>query len=348
MRLTFIVNDVATEADDYLTIRLARSAHARGHDVALVSLADLTYEVDESVSGLAAVPQQSDPYEDDAALLADLQGEAERVQRVITDDDVLMLRADPADEVIERPWAPSSALLFAQIAASQGVIVLNDPYKLTDASNKTYFQQYPPALRPRTCITRDPDKIRAFVADEGGKAVVKPLQGSGGQGVFVITEGEGANLNQMIDATIRDGYAIVQEYLPKAADGDLRVFTLNGRILEVDGTYACFRRYNEGEDARSNLSCGGKMKMEEPTAEVLEVVELVGPKLRQDGMYIAGLDIVGNKMMEVNVDSPGGLSYAEDVTGVDFAGAIIEDLERKVKLRDNYDGSLGVHEMATA
>ena len=346
MKLAFLVNDVMTEKDDYATIRLARRATEMGHEAALVSIVDLSYEADETVTGLAVSPRKSD-HADDAALLADLQDSGNEPQRVsLTDVDVLMLRMDPADELPARPWAHGSSLLFAQLAAARGTIVLNDPFKLTDATNKTYFQQFPAAVRPRTLISRHEDAILKFIEAEKGNAVIKPLQGSGGRGVFVVKDGSGANINQMIEATVRDGYAIVQEYLPKAADGDIRFLTLNGRPLVVDGVHACLRRYNETDDARSNISAGGKFEMVEPTEEVLRVAELAGPKLVRDGMYFAGLDVVGDKMMEVNVDTPGGLNFIDDLTGKDFSGAVIRDLERKVMLRDQYRGALTHTEIA--
>jgi glutathione synthase len=257
-----------------------------------------------------------------------------------------MLRSDPAEELVDRPWAPNSALLFAQLVLRRGVIVLNDPTHLTYASNKTYFQHFPEDVRPVTCITRDADEIKSFIAAHEGRGVIKPLQGSGGQGVFVVKGGDGGNLNQMIDAVTRDGYAIAQEYLPGAADGDLRLLMLNARPLRVDGRYACFRRYNDSGDARSNISAGGKFEIAEPDADALRLAELVAPKLARDGMYLAGLDIVGDKLMEVNVDTPGGINMAEDLTGVDFSGHIVADLVRKVRLRDQYRGQLGNVELS--
>ena len=342
MKLVFVINDISTEKDNYTTIRLARRAVGEGHDVALVSLVDITYESDGSLTAPGSRPSRTD-YADDGDLLADLQSaDASRDRCILGDVDVMMLRADPADEIIERPWAHGSSLLFAQLVADQGVIVLNDPRKLTDASNKTYFQQYPEIMRPRTCITRDADAIRRFIEEEGGKAVIKPLQGSGGEGVFVITDGGGSNVNQMIEATIR----FVQEYLPAAADGDLRLLTLNGRPLQVDGVYACFRRFNESDDARSNITAGGAVEMAEPDEAALAVAAIASPKLMRDGMYLAGLDIVGDKMMEINVDTPGGIGQAEDLTGKDFSGAILHDLEHKVMLRDHYRGRFSNRDLA--
>ncbi|WP_208542744.1 hypothetical protein [Luteimonas yindakuii] len=344
--LGFVVNDVATEQDNYTTIRLARRACARGHRVAIIGLGDFTYDATGCVRASACIPQRSD-YVDDADLLAELQGDDVTRERISVEElDVLMLRSDPAEELETRPWAPNSALLFAQLVAARHVIVLNDPTRLTDASNKTYFQHFPEELRPETCITLDPDEIKSFIAAHDGYGVIKPLQGSGGQSVFVVTPDSGANLNQMIDAVVRDGYAIAQEYLPRAADGDLRLLTLNGKPLQVDGTYACIRRYNDSGDARSNISAGGKYEAAVPDADALRLAEIAAPKLIRDGMYFAGLDIVGDRMMEINVDTPGGINMIEELTGVDFSGHIIEDLERKVRLRDQYDRTLGNVELA--
>lgn len=346
IKIGFVVNDMATEKNNFTTIRLARTAINRGHQVSLIGLAGFIYNIDGSIGALAHVPRKKH-YKDDDALLEDLQAKDAKIKRVAVDAlDVLMLRSDPADEVVERPWAPNSGLLFAQLAALKHVIVLNDPGHLTDASNKTYFQHFPEEVRPRTCITLNPKVIKDFITDHDGYGVIKPLQGSGGQSVFVVTPDSGGNLNQMIDAVTRDGYAIVQEYLPKAVNGDLRLLMLNGRPLRVEGVYACIRRYNDSGDARSNITAGGKSELATPDEDALRLAEIVGPKLMRDGMYLAGLDIVGNKMMEINVDTPGGINFIDDLTGIDFSGVIVSDLERKTRLRDFYDGTLTNTELA--
>ena len=135
----------------------------------------------------------------------------------------------------------------------RGTIVLNDPYHLANAINKTYFQHFPEQVRPNTLISHDADEVKNFVEELGDKAVLKPLQGSGGQSVFLVREEDKANLNQMIEAILRDGYVIAQEYLPAAADGDIRLFVMNGHPLEHDGKYAAFRRVSKSEDVRSNI-----------------------------------------------------------------------------------------------
>ncbi|HPF77626.1 MAG TPA: glutathione synthase, partial [Phycicoccus elongatus] len=180
--------------------------------------------------------------------------------------------------------------------------------------------------------------ITDFVDDLGGKAVLKPLQGSGGSGVFLINSAESPNLNQIIEAISRDGYVVAQEYLPEATEGDVRLFVMNGRPLEVDGKYAAFRRLPSAKDVRSNMSVGGKAAKAKVTDDMLHMVDVVRPKLVADGMFLVGLDIVGDKLMEINVFSPGGLGSAQSLVEVDFAPIIIEELERKVRIRKHNPG----------
>lgn len=346
IKLAFVVNDVATEQDNYTTVRLARKAVARGHEVALVGLGDFIYDWEDGICAMATL-SKIETFEDDTGYLAHLQDPGrERTRIRLADWDILMLRSDPAEELTTRSWAPSSSLLFAQLASLGRTIVLNDPRHLTDAVNKTYFQGFPESVRPQTTITREPEEVKRFLDAHGGKGVIKPLQGSGGQGVFIIDKKSRQNLNQITEAVIRDGYAIVQEYLPAAKDGDLRMITLNGHPLRVDDTYACLHRFSQTEDHRSNVSAGGGVEMRAPDEAALTIAEIVGPKLIDDGMYLTGLDIAGDKMMELNVDTPGGISFMEDLSGVDFSGAIIDDLERKVRLQRQYGGSLTNRQLA--
>ena len=241
----------------------------------------------------------------------------------------------------------AAAVLFGQLAVARGVLVVNDPASLANATNKTYFQHFPATARPRTLISRDPAAISAFVADLGGSAVLKPLQGSGGGGVFFVTGDESPNLNQIIETILRDGYVVAQEQLPGAERGDVRLFAMNGEPLERNGTYAAFRRVNETSDPRSNMHVGGKSEPVEVTDEMLALAELARPKLVADGMFLVGLDIVGDKLMEVNVFSPGGLGSAQRISGADFAKFVIEALERKVAIRNQDSDRISNVRLAT-
>jgi glutathione synthase len=333
MRIGFVVNDVATETPVYSTTRLALAARRGGHEPWWIGVEDFTHSPDGTVAarGRTDGGRQHDSLE---SLLEHVQRDDVEPERICVDElDVLMMRNDPAADAVDRPWAVTSGVLFGQLAAARDVLVVNDPFRLANALNKAYFQHFPEQVRPRTLISRDTDAITAFVDELGGRAVLKPLQGSGGSGVFVITDGEAPNLNQIMEAIGRDGYIVAQEFLPAAEDGDVRLFVIDGEPLRCDGHVAAFRRVNEGPDIRSNMYAGGKAKPAEVTDEMLALVDAVRPKLVADGMFLVGLDIVGDVLVEVNVFSPGGLGSCEQLYGCDFAGAVIEALEHKVAAR---------------
>jgi glutathione synthase len=265
-----------------------------GHEVWEMGVGDLIYDPDDRVRAHARMAPEKE-YKDTQAYLSDLQGENARSERItVTDLDVLMLRNDPAEDAAARPWTPSAGIVFAQAAVRRGVIVLNDPDILANAINKMYFQHFPEEVRPRTLITRDRDDIRSFFEEQKRTMVLKPLQGSGGQSVFLVHPEDISNLNQMIDAISRDGYVVAQEYLPAAAEGDIRLFLMNGEPLQHKGKYAAFRRLSTSGDVRSNLHAGDKLARAAVDDTVLQVAERVRPKLIQDGMFLVGLDIVGD------------------------------------------------------
>jgi len=347
MKIGFVVNDVHTEQAVFTTTRLSMAAVNMGHQSYALGVGDFVYAADGSLHAHARSVSGNN-YESLTDYLKELQSDETQAERIrLNDLDVLLLRNDPSDDAAERAWAQTSGILFGQLAAAAGVIVLNDPVCLANAINKTYFQHFPEQVRPKTCISRDLEEIKSFIEDQHDKVIIKPLQGSGGQSVFLIGEDEQANLNQMIEAVIRDGYCIVQEYLPAAAEGDVRLFVMNGRALFHKDRYAAFRRVNTTGDARSNMHSGGESVEAEVTDKMLELVEMVRPKLVRDGMFLVGLDIVEDKLMEINVFSPGGLGSSQKHTGVDFSEAIILDLERKVKYKEYYGTGIRNADIAT-
>ena len=286
-------------------------------------------------------------YKDGVAYLRDLHGKNAITERVTVDDlDVLFLRNVPSDEKGKREWAKTAALDFGRVAMRHGVIVLNDPNGLAKAENKMYFQLFPEEVRSRTLISRDRALIRDFVKEQG-RAVIKPLHGSGGEGVFLVRADDPSNLNQMIDAVARDGYIIAQEYLIEAEHGDTRLFLMNGEPLRHKGRYAAFRRVRSGGDLRSNLHAGGSLAKATLTDDAFRLAEIVGPKLVQDGMFLVGIDIVGNKLMEINVFSPGGLGSAQKLEGVNLNEAVMDSLERKVSYMGYYRRNFNNVEMNT-
>ena len=347
MKIGFIVNDVMTEESGFTTTRLAHAAHQEGHESYLMGVGDVAYDPDEFVRARARSAPKDRRYKSSESYLADIQGKKGATHRITIDElDVLMLRNVPSDDYLKRPWAATAAAEFGRVAMRHGVIVVNDPNGLAKANTKMYFQLFPEEIRPRTLITRDRDEIKAFAKEEG-RCVLKPLQGSGGASVFLVQQSDIPNLNQMIDAVSRDGFVICQEYLSAAEEGDMRLFVMNGRPLQVKGKYAAFRRTRSGGDMRSNLHVGGKLAPAEVSLKDLKIAEIVRPKLVQDGMFLVGLDIVGDKLMEINVFSPGGLGSAQKFTKINFAKYVINALDRKTDYMRYYGRNFDNMDMCT-
>jgi len=346
MKIGFVVNDIATEKPVYTTTRLAMTAARLGHDACIMSQRDFGYEPDDSVSARVAAGNSGKAYRSLERYFQDVQS-ATRERVGLNDFDVVVLRADPAVDAARSPWANTAGLAFGRLLADAGVLVVNDPRSLAEAMSKAYFQQFPEVVRPRTMISRDEELVRRFIEELGGRAILKPLQGSGGSGVFLVNMKEEPNITQIMDAIARDGYVVAQEYLPAAKDGDVRMFVMNGGALQVDGVYAAFRRRPGETDIRSNMAAGGRAQTVTVTDQMLRLVEAVRPKLLADGMFLVGLDIVGDKLMEVNVFSPGGLGSCGALYDTDFTAAVIEDLERKSRIREHYGSDLPNKQLAT-
>ena len=345
MRITLLVNDVATEIPTATTTILAHAAVRLGHTVHMMGLERLTYYPDGRIGGQAHVAPRARTKESFVAALNEKDAPVESI--TVDDMDVLWLRYNPAEELEhERHWAQDIGILFGRLAVERGVIVLNHPDTLAYAIDKLYLQHFPEDVRPATLVTRDLAEIRRFYESCKRRIIVKPLTGYGGADVFLI-ERDARNLNQMVEAVLRTGWVMVQEYLPAAKQGDTRFFLVNGDPLVVDGHTAAIRRVAQGEDFRANMTAGAKARKAKITDRMLELAAIVGPKLKRDGIFFAGLDIVGDRLVELNTISTGGLNITSRLEQADFASEVIRLIERKVEIRKHYGGHISNIELAT-
>jgi glutathione synthase len=342
-----IVNDIQTEQDGYTTSLLAQKMHNRKHDVFYIAIEDLSYYPEGQMGG-KAVQAEKKTFRTAGSYLENLKANGANKQKITSADiDVLLLRNDPAEEDKTKAWAWMAGVAFGQMAVEEGILVLNDANGLAHALNKMYFQQFPQEVRPETLISRDKKEISDFFMANNKSIIVKPLFGSGGKSVFQVNENNIKNLNQMIEAISQDGYIVAQEYLEDSVNGDTRVFLMNGQVMKHKGKYAALRRVNDSGDIRSNLHVGGKAKAAVINDNILKIAEMVRPNLVRDGMFFVGLDIIGNKLIEVNVFSPGGLPSACKFSGVDFTELFIQALEHKLYLKSIYRGEISNTRLAT-
>lgn len=339
MHIAFVVNDLKTEMADYTTAHLALTTVNQGHTVYYINVGDFVISLDNHISAHAVVLPKTH-HRLSSIFLEEIQKLSESELINVDKFDVLMLRNDPAQDAITRPWARMAAINFGCLTLQYGVLVLNDPNGLQRTFTKLYLKALPHWVYPRTIITRHKEDIKSFIENEGGYAILKPLFSSGGKGVFVVQPHDEPNINQMIEAIGRDGYVIAQEYLHEAVKGDTRLFVMNGEPLLYKGRIAAIhRRREEGDlDIRSNISAGATAVKAEVTDQMIELVKAVKPFLIKNGIFFAGLDIVDNKLLEINVMSPGGLDSACRFENVNYFTKMIDAIQDKldyIKLHPN-------------
>ena len=328
MKIAFFVNEIATEESEFATTRLAKAAAQRDHEVWYVGVGDVDYDPNEK---LRARGHRGDHREgDDLKAYMDRVQDDEQQGSIILDDfDAVWLRNDSIQDLQNRPWATSMGVVFGQMLVDRGVTVVNDPVGLSRAGSKLYLQEFPPEIRPCCIVTRHIEEIRDFV-ERFGRTIVKPLYGAQGRNVFVIEDEEDPNLKQIVAAIMEDGYITAQEFVAGAEEGDLRLFLLEGDLMKVDKTYAAFKRVPRGTDVRANISTGGKPEEVEVSDKELRIVETMRDRLVKDGMFFVGIDVIGDKVVEINAESPGGLQSIENFSGIDFGLKVCEALEQRV------------------
>lgn len=326
MKVTFLVNDVTNLIPHQTTSHLIASAIAQGHEVYVTSVTSLGLSSDNSLCATAR-PIVSKPDASIPEMVATLH-KTPNQKLSLESCDVLFIRTNPACDA-KNAWAHQASLAVASLLKEKGVLVLNDPYGLALASNKLYLTSLPQAYRPLSLVSRNVQEIRDFVRSLNHTAVLKPLQGTWGRDVFFVKPNERTNLNQMIDVLLRDGFAIVQEFIPEATQGDKRVIVLDGELLEQDGKAAIVGRVPGEGELRSNIHAGGRVEWPEVTDEIREAVRVIGPRLQSDGIFLAGLDFVHTKLVEINVFGIGGLQDMARYTGASFTTKIIQAVERK-------------------
>lgn len=317
MTVLFILNDVHDLKPTQTTTALICQT-LRHTEVAITDVSSLG--VDGQVIAHAITVGETEP----KALIASI-GEQPRRRLTLAECEMVWVRTNPARDQ-RRVFAHQNALSLLVIAKQQGARVVNDPQGLMLAQSKIYLTQLASSVIPRTLISRDVNELIQFVEHAQTPVVLKPLSGTHGQDVFFVDGPSDKNLRQIIDVLIRQGWAIAQPYVPEAASGDIRVILLHGQCLQIDGQYALVRRRPGGSDFRSNIHAGGKACPTQFNERISQVVDLIGPTLIRDGIALAGLDLIGDVVVEVNVFSTGGLVDAEQFYNRPFTQAVVEGL----------------------
>ena len=202
-------------------------------------------------------------------------------------------------------------------------LLINDPRTLRDANEKLYALNFLD-WTPRTLVSANREQIHDYVTELGGVAVIKPLHGAGGLGVMQLRKDD-KNARAIVDTLTQEGtkLALVQEFLPSVVEGDKRVILLDGEPL------GAILRVPRSDELRSNIHVGGSVVPTELTAKETALVKAMAPRLRADGLVFVGLDVIGERLTEVNVTSPTGIQELSRFLGRSVSEDVIAWVEKK-------------------
>lgn len=315
MRIGFAITRARSIDATWTTVHIARAALERGGSVRFIEPWD--FEIDARGRVQARAYAFDDPMTAEALAEALSERTADRRYVDLERLDLLMLRAAPLD---------LSVLAFAELAKARGVRVVNDPEGLLRVSHKAWLASLPGVRVPPSVVTRSRATARHFHAGQRDGVVVKPARGSGGRGVTQVGPRRAIDLEAAFDDAVGagDGYVVVQRYLPEADQGEKRLVWLDGAVV---GGYLRTRAPGE---FRHNLKRGAQAESTEITAADHALVEGLHRHLLDAGIRLAGLDIIGPWLIEVNVLNPGGAYHTDRLSGTTLADQILTRLSRPV------------------
>ena len=244
----------------------------------------------------------------------------EEKQIKLSELDVILMRQDPP---FNSNYIYNTYVL--ESAEKEGVLVVNKPSSLRDCNEKVFATEFPECCTP-FLVTSDPNLLKSFIEDHRD-TVIKPLDGMGGSSIFRLRYSD-PNLNVILE-TITESFTtkvMIQTYIPEITDGDKRILLINGNPMDA----AVARVPAEGE-LRGNLAAGASAVARSLTEKDLWICEQVGPKLKELGLVLVGLDIIGDYLTEINVTSPTCFKEYESLCDIDVAFSFIEEVEGLLK-----------------
>jgi glutathione synthase len=212
------------------------------------------------------------------------------------------------------------------------IFMINSTHGQSIGNSKLYTLNFP-SIIPETHVSRDPRRLKKIIEEFGGAMIIKPLQRYGGEGVIKVSTKDRENLVSLIDYYTRASRAypdrepiMVQEYLEDArANGDVRVLILNGEII------GAMRRLPVEGDFRANVHAGATVIKHQITERERNICSIIRPRLVRDGLYFVGIDMIGDKLVEINCVSPGGIPRINRLNGVRLEKNVIDFVEQKAR-----------------
>ncbi|MBE1299209.1 MAG: glutathione synthase [Alteromonadaceae bacterium] len=287
------------------------AAQSRGYELSYLEMADLYLE-----KGKPMCSSRSLKVERDAQGWYEL---GERQEHSLGDFNVILMRKDPP---FDTEFLYATQML--ELAEQQGTLVVNKAQSLRDFNEKLFTSWFP-SLIPDTLVTRSDRLIREF-HKKHQDIICKPLDGMGGTSIFRVKE-DGNNLGVIIETLTALGsqYAMFQEFLPSIKDGDKRILIVDGEVMP----YCLARLPTKGEN-RGNLAAGGTGRPQPISDSDRMLAETIAPLLVERGLIFVGLDVIGDKITEINVTSPTCVQEIEAAYDIDITGVLFDAIEKRL------------------
>ena len=287
-------------------------AQNRGYELFYMEMQDLSMLEGRAYASSRSLTVQQDP--------ASWYELGEETNHLLSDLDVILMRKDPP---FDTEFIYATYML--ERAEDEGTLIVNKPQSLRDANEKLYTAWFN-EFTPTTLVTRRKDKLRAF-HKEHKDVILKPLDGMGGASIFRLNE-QDKNVSVIIETLTEHGtrYCMAQKFIPEIKDGDKRILVIDGEPVPY-----CLARIPASGETRGNIAAGGRGVARPLSESDWKIAKALGPKLKEKGLIFVGLDVIGDKLTEINVTSPTCIREIEAAYDVSITGMLMDAIEARLK-----------------
>lgn len=289
-------------------------AQQRGYEIHYMEMADLYLLEGQARASTKRLTVQQDP--------ANWYQFGQSADIALSELDVILMRKDPP---FDTEYIYATYML--ERAEDEGTLIVNKPQSLRDANEKLYtswFSQF----TPKTLVSRDPARLKAFYQAEQD-VILKPLDGMGGASIFRLKPND-ANVSVIIETLTGHGsrYAMAQRFIPQISDGDKRILVVNGKPVPY-----CLARIPASGETRGNLAAGGRGEARPLSDSDWAIANAVAPTLKAKGLVFVGLDVIGDKLTEINVTSPTCIREIEAAFPISITAMLFDEIEQLLAAR---------------
>ncbi len=286
-------------------------AQRRGYEIHYITMDDLHLD-----QGIAFADSKTVTVQQDPERWFEITGE----QTIrLSDLDAILMRKDPP---FDTEYIYATYIL--QRAEDEGALIVNKPQSLRDCNEKLFTAWFP-ELTPTTIVTRKAETIKAF-REKHGDVILKPLDGMGGASIFRVKQDD-PNVSVIIETLTNHGkhYCMAQTFVPDISNGDKRILIVDGEPMPY-----CLARIPAQGETRGNLAAGGRGEARPLSDTDWAIANAVAPTLKEKGLIFVGLDVIGDRLTEINVTSPTCIREIEAAFDISITGKLMDAIERRL------------------